>query len=275
MSKKPLYIQLEPGAYPKDFDWQAMTASDRGCYHSLIIFLACNEGSLPNNTQRLAILCNVDVKTFETFWKCYSHKFIEKEGVIEHKRINEELSKARKYIKQKSLAGKKGMKKRYNAVTTPLKQESNTDITKGSKEKKREVKKIKENNNKEDIYLSQFNEARTLYPGTKRGNPTEFANFKKKHGDWKTIIPLLLPAIQKQKQWRSEANGEFRPPWKIFATWINNSCWEDSVDIAEATADNKACITCQAPYVLGGHKFTENPQTHQKEYRCAKCRGAK
>jgi len=144
MPKKPLYIQLEPGAYPKDSDWQMMTSGERGCYHSLIIFIACNDGSLPNETQRLAVLCNIPVKEFENFWKKYSHKFIVKTETIQHKRISEELAKARKYITQKSLAGKRGMQRRYNTDTTPLKQSNNSDITKGSKEKGREVKKREE-----------------------------------------------------------------------------------------------------------------------------------
>jgi len=140
MAKKPLYIQLEPGAYPKDIDWQAMTPAERGCYHSLIIYLACSDGKLPNDTEKLASLCNTNGETFDNFWKSFDHKFIEKDSHIEHKRINDELKKARNYIKQKSLAGKKGMQRRYNAVTTTIQQKPNNDITKVSKVKVREVK---------------------------------------------------------------------------------------------------------------------------------------
>jgi uncharacterized protein YdaU (DUF1376 family) len=129
MAKKPLYIQLEPGAYPKDVDWQVMTAQDRGCYHSLIIYLACSNGKLPNNQNRLANLCNVNEKVFEIFWGKFSHKFIGENGEIQHKRINEELRKARKMIRQKSLAGKASGKARRTAVEQPLNGSQTGDVT--------------------------------------------------------------------------------------------------------------------------------------------------
>ncbi len=78
----------------------------------------------------------------------------------------------------------------------------------------------------ETEHLSIFDSARELFGGTKRGNPTEFENFQK-HTDWKEVLPLLLPAIEKQIEWRKNAGGEFRPPWKNFQTWINNRCWEE------------------------------------------------
>ncbi len=144
MAKKPLYIQLEPGAYPKDSDWQIMSASDRGCYHSLIVFLSCNKGKLSYNPKKLANLCNVNENVFEIFWKSFSHKFIKKNGKIQHSRVNKELVAARKYIKQKSLAGKKGMQQRYNNVITPLQKNPNGDITKERKGKERKGKVRKE-----------------------------------------------------------------------------------------------------------------------------------
>lgn len=71
-----------------------------------------------------------------------------------------------------------------------------------------------------------FEKARKLYPGAKRGFDKEFVNFKKKHRDWREVLPLLEPAIQNQIRWRETANGEFRPPWKNFPTWINSGWWE-------------------------------------------------
>lgn len=120
MAKRPLYIQLEPGAYPKDIDWQIMSSSDRGCYHSLIIYLACGDGKLSNDRTTLANLCNVDEKVFEIFWSKFQHKFLKENGEIQHKRLNEELRKARKMIRQKSLAGKASGKSRRTAVERPL-----------------------------------------------------------------------------------------------------------------------------------------------------------
>lgn len=42
-------------------------------------------------------------------------------------------------------------------------------------------------------------------------------------------IAIILDAIKKQKAWRDNANGEFRPEWKHPATWLNKGCWEDEV----------------------------------------------
>lgn len=140
MAKKPLYIQLEPGAYPQDTDWQIMTAEERGCYHALIIFIACNDGRISKDPKGLALLCNIKIAKLKTFLEKYSHKFIIKGEEISHKRVNDELGKARKYIKQKSLAGKKGMQRRYNTVITDP---PNTVITKESKGKVRKVKERK------------------------------------------------------------------------------------------------------------------------------------
>lgn len=80
----------------------------------------------------------------------------------------------------------------------------------------------------------KFDEARKLYPGTKRGCKTECDNFCRKHKDWRVVLPLLKPAIQEQIAWRQGANGDFRPPWKNFRTWINRRCWEDELSLADS-----------------------------------------
>ena len=75
-------------------------------------------------------------------------------------------------------------------------------------------------------YKCDFNIARELYPGRKRGLDTEFKSFCKKHKDWKDVLVLLLPAIEVQIADRHNPRS-FTPPWKHFATWINNRCWEE------------------------------------------------
>lgn len=80
-----------------------------------------------------------------------------------------------------------------------------------------------------------FEEFRKQYLGIKRGFDTEFTYFKKKHKDWKEVLPLLLPALLKQRESRNRktARGEFVPYWKHLKTWIANRCWEEEEGIAE------------------------------------------
>lgn len=90
--------------------------------------------------------------------------------------------------------------------------------------------KYKDNNNTPHEYTI-FNEFRTLYPGTKRGNETEFNNFKKKHKDWKEQLSKLKSAVEKQIEIKKQLinTNKFCPEWKNLQTWINNRCWEEEI----------------------------------------------
>ncbi len=83
-------------------------------------------------------------------------------------------------------------------------------------------------NNELNKYISVFEEFRKIYPGTKRGLQTEFDNFKKKHSDWKAILPLLLTSIQKEVEFHENAkkNNLFVPGYANLSTWINKRNWE-------------------------------------------------
>jgi hypothetical protein len=73
-----------------------------------------------------------------------------------------------------------------------------------------------------------FDEGRKLFPGTKRGLATEYANFRKKHKDWKEAAYKIRPAVEKEMEHKKllRARGQFVPEWKNFQTWINQRCWE-------------------------------------------------
>ena len=91
-----------------------------------------------------------------------------------------------------------------------------------------------------------FEDFRKLYPGTKRGYQTEFDNFKKKHKDWKEVIPLLLPAVSLQKIHKEELRvvGAFVPSWKHMQTWINQRCWEEEPgEIVKSKEDRRGADT--------------------------------
>ena len=97
--------------------------------------------------------------------------------------------------------------------------------------------------------IAEFDKARKLWPGVKRGRETEFVCLKK-HKDWKDVVPLLYPAIEQQIiRHHNKAiayPSVFVPPWKNFKTWLNNRCWEEvegtEVDPAEERRKGQMCI---------------------------------
>jgi hypothetical protein len=48
-------------------------------------------------------------------------------------------------------------------------------------------------------------------------------------------LDIIIKAIEKQKAWRKNANGKFRPEWKHPSTWLNQKCWEDETDDEKST----------------------------------------
>jgi len=94
-----------------------------------------------------------------------------------------------------------------------------------------------ENENKDDIdnkkMVSIFEIFRQNYPGTRRGMLVELENLKKKHKDWKEIIPILSDALTYQNSCREikRKAGGFVPEWKNLQTWINQRCWEEEIEI--------------------------------------------
>jgi hypothetical protein len=85
--------------------------------------------------------------------------------------------------------------------------------------------------------LNIFNEARKAFPGKKRGNDTEFDNFRRKTRDWKDVITLLLPAINNQIRDKAKRrfSGGFVPEWANLQTWINQRRWEEDITVPTTT----------------------------------------
>tara|TARA_Y100000310_G_C20014261_1_gene504385 strand:+ start:51 stop:416 length:366 start_codon:yes stop_codon:yes gene_type:complete len=96
--------------------------------------------------------------------------------------------------------------------------------------------------------MSIFDEARKLYPGTKRGLKVEWDSFRKKHKNYRKIVPLLKPAIERQiaHKKKLKAAKRFVPEWKNFKTWINQSCWEEELGEIASAAKPK-CVICGQP----------------------------
>ena len=114
----------------------------------------------------------------------------------------------------------------------------------------------------------QFEEARKLYPGRKRGFQPEWDDFVKKHKRRLDIIcPLLKPAIEKQIEYRATTK-EWCPPWKNFKTWLYGSWWTEEVP---QTGKPKRihCGICGKPSTHSILVYYEDGA--RNAYRCDEC----
>ena len=85
---------------------------------------------------------------------------------------------------------------------------------------------VSENEKKALVFFEVFY---SCYPGTKRSPGTEYENFTKQNRKNKDkIIHLLLPALEKEKQFRIKSFelNSWLPAWKNLSTWIREKCWE-------------------------------------------------
>jgi len=122
---------------------------------------------------------------------------------------------------------------------------------KGAKDKDKDKDKNKDKV-KELIVFDTF---RKKYPGTKRGNETEFKNFQKKHKDWKEVLPLLENMIYPQY------NGKEKRYIPHLSNWINNRKWEETESVEKVI---KRCIVCLN--IADGGTYDGKP--HCKNPKC-------
>ena len=151
-------------------------------------------------------------------------KFELVDGVYMNKRMLIETNRRRKYVESRQRNFKK-------VIDMDNDMDSDMDIHTEIRNKKYEIS----NKNKEEEDKKVFDEFRKEYPGTKKGNDTEFSNFIKKHKDWRDILPKLIERLNYQKEARQVRleNKLFVPGWKNLQTWINQRGWEDQINTDE------------------------------------------
>lgn len=105
---------------------------------------------------------------------------------------------------------------KYNKENKDIKEEESNDS-----KKKEPVTDL-------EIVFEAFRRKYKEYGGSARGFSTEFDNLKKKHKDWKEIIPMLAFALDNENRAREDAKriGDFFPQMKNLQTYINQRSWE-------------------------------------------------
>lgn len=113
-------------------------------------------------------------------------------------------------------------------INTDNKQEDN------NKENKENNKRKKEPNVPTEDEKAMFEEFRQKYKGQKRGLDTELNFFIEQNKDWRKVLPLLVPAIEKENRQREQAKamGTFFPEQKQMQTYLRgkNRAWEMFAD---------------------------------------------
>ena len=131
--------------------------------------------------------------------------------------------------------------------------------------KEKNDKNVKNEKNK-----TIFDNFRQIYPGRKRGLDTEFADFCKKHKDWREVLPKLLPAVQAQKIYavQQKAAEKFVPEWKDLKSWLYNRYWETIPETK--TKPKPKCFVCGSEQTTGSYNTTSGPRHHCANDDCKK-----
>jgi hypothetical protein len=111
---------------------------------------------------------------------------------------------------------------------TPLQRDIENNKDEDIKEEESNDSKKKEPESELEIQFEAFRRKYKEYGGSARGFSTEFDNLKKKHKDWKEIIPMLAFALDNENKAREDAKriGKFFPQMKNLQTYINQRYWE-------------------------------------------------
>lgn len=155
-----------------------------------------------------------------------------------------------------------GIKKRREFITnkrekSAIRYQNQVSVTETTPESTQsKVNKTKEKESKLKELKISFEEFRKKYSGTKKGLDPEWNNFFKKYeSQAEIIIPLLLPAIEKEKLHKDEQKlkSGWSPEWKNLSTWINQQCWTQ--EFSEITANGNSfqkqeTFTPQIPVVF-------------------------
>lgn len=131
-SKAPAF-QFYPSDFLSDQNVLAMSMAERGAYITLICL--CWKSPIPDDTSKLARLCNTSLVAFQKLWPAMSHCFRsdpEHRGFLIHPRLEKERAKQIAYRSRRSVSGKAGAAKRWasgGATIAPPYKKNGTAIT--------------------------------------------------------------------------------------------------------------------------------------------------
>jgi|SRR5690606_1135846 uncharacterized protein YdaU (DUF1376 family) len=205
MAKDPAFL-----LYSQDFliGCAEMTNEEIGQYFRILCYMH-QKGRMPEKTIRLLVGSVSD--TVRLKFK------IDENGNWFNERLEEVIQERQKFVESRRINGSKGgrPKKTNKPTVNHMEDENENEIV-----------------NDINVLKEEFEKFRKVYPGTKRGLDTEF-KILQKHKDWREIIPILLPSLERQHEVRQfkKDRGEFVPNWKNLQTYLNQRSWEENKEV--------------------------------------------
>ena len=76
----------------------------------------------------------------------------------------------------------------------------------------------------------------------------------------KELIADIMFSVDQQKRYKKEAKtaGEFEPPWKHPATWLNQECWEDEIKSFSRLKEKVESRNCKCGQPVQFGKYCQN-----------------
>ena len=153
---KPPSFQFYPSDFLSDENVVLMNNAEVGCYIKLLCF-CWKQGSIPDNIDRLARLCNEKYDVMAQLWlaikPCFKNGDIE--GRLIHQRLEKERQKQIEFRQERAESGRKGAdirwkkKKNSSAMAKPMAKPMANHSSSSSTS-------IKENIIKEKLVLGEF-----------------------------------------------------------------------------------------------------------------------
>ena len=220
-----------------------LSTIEHGAYLLLIMNYWQKGKPLPNDDAKLARIVQLRIQNWKKIKSTISEFFIVSDQEWHHKRIEKELeifrSKSDKARLAGQISGQKRREKREENEQQPLNDRS-TSVEQTPNHKIREdtdnINNISLSLRAREEHIKKFEVAWGKYPAVSKGSKTKaeekFLKLAKNDPD---LPDKILQAIidQDTEQILKQRHGHWCPEWKHFITWLNQSCWENEVNLNE------------------------------------------
>lgn len=219
MRKSPAFL-FYPSDFLADENVSLMTNQEIGCYIKLLCY-CWREGSIPNDTSKIAKLCGETETVMAKLWLAISPCFVAQQNDgdrLVNPRLTKELNRQEMRRNERSESGRKGAVSRWYKDNGSVKEQPI------AKPKAKPIAKDGISFSNKDIYPELFEVFYEAFPKHKGKEDAKKAWIQKRK-DIEPNFEVVMTSLKKQiPTW---TDNKFIP---YPATWLRGKRWEDEVD---------------------------------------------